>query len=173
MAGNFQEGILFELSSCPTLAKHSHNHNLGFWIRIQAFQNVSNRSAHYPVITWQHLLVAAQRKIKPAVSQITKCCSNIHISFHITYLICRMKHKTKVALQNIQCLRMALHRRFQFRNSLNTVWRKMSHDLRYFDIMLKRFILLDRSRMETSLNSAYPNSTPLLSATGALFWEKQ
>lgn len=124
----FQEGILFELSSCPTLAKHSRNRNLGFWVRIQAFQNVSNHTAHYPVITWQHLLLAAQGKVKPTVSQITNCCSNIHISFHITYLISCMKHKTKVALQNIQCLRMALHRRFQLRNSLNTPWCRMSHD---------------------------------------------
>lgn len=56
----FQEGILFEPSSYPTLAKHSHNRNLGFWIK--AFQNVSNHNAHYPVITWQHLLLAAQGK---------------------------------------------------------------------------------------------------------------
>lgn len=42
---------------------------------------------------------------------------NISFSFHITYLIFCLNHKTKVALQEIQSLGMALLRGLQLRNS--------------------------------------------------------
>lgn len=45
---------------------------------------------------------------------------NISFSFHITYLIFCLNHKTKAALQEIQSLGMALLRGLQLRNSRET-----------------------------------------------------